>query len=86
MVRQYQFNNLPLQPQPPDENADSDGEDEIYRGILATQIKLVKGFSLTTSLISLSCQPVLYYTLQVQFMKNNLLTNHVFQEISMGFV
>jgi len=50
---------------PSDENADSsDGEDEIYRGILATQIKLVKGFSLTTSLISLSCQPVLYYTLQ----------------------
>ena len=51
--------------QPPDEKVDSDGEDEIYRGILATQIKLVKGFSLTTSLISLSCQPVLYYSLQV---------------------
>jgi len=52
------------QTQPPDERVDSDGEDEIYRGILATQIKLVKGFSLTTSLISLSCQPVLYYSLQ----------------------
>lgn len=55
--------NIPLQL--PDENLDSDGDDEIYRGILATQIKLVKGFSLTTSLISLSCQPVLYYSLQV---------------------
>jgi len=49
----------------PDEVADADdGEDEIHRGILSAQIKLVKGFSLTTSLISLSCQPILYYSLQ----------------------
>merc|ERR1719402_337652 len=32
---------------------------EIYAGILSTQIKLVKGFSLTTSCIGLACQPVL---------------------------
>jgi hypothetical protein len=31
----------------------------IYQGILATQIKLVKSFSLLTSMIGISCQPVL---------------------------
>ena len=31
----------------------------IYQGILSAQIKLVKGFSLTTSFISIACQPVL---------------------------
>ena len=36
-----------------------DPEREIYNGILSTQIKLVKGFSLTTSCIGLACQPVL---------------------------
>merc|ERR1712032_1296592 len=36
-----------------------DPEREIYNGILSTQIKLVKGFSLTTSYIGLACQPVL---------------------------
>ena len=37
----------------------SEPEQEIYAGILSTQIKLVKGFSLTTSCIGLACQPVL---------------------------
>merc|ERR1712083_461136 len=37
----------------------SDPDREIYNGILSTQIKLVKGFSLTTSCIGLACQPVL---------------------------
>ena len=35
-------------------------EQEIYSGILSTQIKLVKTFSLTTSVIGLSCQTMLY--------------------------
>merc|ERR1712168_352107 len=35
----------------------------IYRGILATQIKMVKSFSLMTSLIGLSCQPLLFMKL-----------------------
>jgi len=66
LARQCSSSSSPHQEnsQLPDESLDSDGDDEIYRGILATQIKLVKGFSLTTSLISLSCQPVLYYSLQ----------------------
>jgi len=37
-----------------------DAEQEVYRGILSTQIKLVKTFSLCTSLIGLAFQPVLY--------------------------
>ena len=37
----------------------ADPDREIYNGILSTQIKLVKGFSLTTSCIGLACQPVL---------------------------
>merc|ERR1712142_711167 len=32
----------------------------VYRGILSTQIKLVKSFSLMTSVTGLSCQPLLY--------------------------
>ena len=35
-------------------------DDTIYQGILSTQIKLVKGFSLTTSAIGISCQPLLF--------------------------
>jgi len=35
-------------------------ENEIYQGILSTQIKLVKSFSLMTSAIGLACQPVLW--------------------------
>ena len=35
-------------------------EQTIYKGILATQIKLVKSFSLMTSVIGLACQPVLF--------------------------
>ena len=32
----------------------------VYKGILSTQIKLVKSFSLMTSMIGLSCQPLLF--------------------------
>merc|ERR1712243_230688 len=35
----------------------------IYRGILSTQIKMVKSFSFLTSLIGLSCQPLLFMKL-----------------------
>ena len=35
-------------------------EEEIYNGILSTQIKLVKSFSLMTSCIGMAFQPVLY--------------------------
>ena len=35
-------------------------EEEIYNGILSTQIKLVKSFSLMTSCIGIGFQPVLY--------------------------
>ena len=44
---------------------DPSGEKAIYKGILSTQIKLVKTFSLTTSAIGLAFQPVLYYHAQV---------------------
>jgi len=37
-----------------------DAEKEIYNGILSTQIKLVKSFSLMTSVIGLTFQPILY--------------------------
>jgi len=37
-----------------------DHDQEIYQGILSTQIKLVKTFSLMTSCIGLAFQPVLY--------------------------
>merc|ERR1712083_905017 len=35
-------------------------DETIYQGILTTQIKLVKGFSLMTSAIGISCQPILF--------------------------
>ncbi|TRY61265.1 hypothetical protein TCAL_07457 [Tigriopus californicus] len=54
----------PVEAVEPVDPADPTGEKAIYHGILATQIKLVKGFSLTTSAIGLSCQPVLYHHLQ----------------------
>ena len=41
-------------------------EQTIYKGILSAQIKLVKSFSLMTSAIGLSCQPILLYQLQVK--------------------
>ena len=41
-------------------------EQTIYKGILSTQIKLVKTFSLLTSAIGLSCQPILLYQIQVR--------------------
>jgi len=40
--------------------ANNDPDKEIYSGILSTQIKLVKTFSLTTSCIGMACQPLLY--------------------------
>lgn len=39
-------------------------ETTIYKGILSTQIKLVKSFSLLTSAIGLSCQPMFLYQIQ----------------------
>ena len=39
-------------------------DETIYQGILSAQIKLVKGFSLTTSAIGLSCQPILFMKMQ----------------------
>ena len=36
-----------------------EAEQEVYAGILTAQIKLVKAFSLSTSMIGLACQPVL---------------------------
>jgi len=41
-------------------NSTKEEEKEIYNGILTTQIKLVKTFSLTTSFIGLAFQPILY--------------------------
>merc|ERR1739844_502225 len=39
-------------------------DETIYQGILTTQLKLVKGFSLMTSAIGLSCQPILLWNMQ----------------------
>ena len=50
----------PEQVQPEQEENFEEHEQTIYKGILATQIKLVKSFSLMTSIIGLSCQPVLF--------------------------
>ena len=55
------------------QNEQSDAKEEtceehehtIYKGILSAQIKLVKSFSLMTSVIGLSCQPFLLYQIQV---------------------
>ena len=44
--------------EPYDEEA---SEQAIYKGLLSAQIRVVKGFSLMTSVIGLSCQPILYY-------------------------
>ena len=41
-------------------NLNPEAEQEIYNGILTTQIKLVKTFSLTTSCVGLMVQPVLW--------------------------
>ncbi len=45
---------------------DPSGDKAVYEGILATQIKLVKSFSLMTSAIGLAFQPVLYFQAQVR--------------------
>ncbi len=64
------LSSLPNNSPPPPEECqevdpnDNSGEVEVYKGILSAQIKLVKGFSLTTSLIGLACQPVIYYKAQ----------------------
>jgi len=39
-------------------------DETIYQGILSTQIKLVKGFSLMTSAIGIGCQPILLFNMQ----------------------
>lgn len=44
---------------------DPEGDLAIYKGILSTQIKLVKTFSLMTSAIGLAFQPVLFVNVQV---------------------
>jgi len=41
-------------------NESKEAEKEIYNGILSTQIKLVKSFSLMTSFIGIAFQPILY--------------------------
>jgi len=41
-------------------NTSKEADQEIYNGILSTQIKLVKSFSLMTSCIGLAFQPILY--------------------------
>ena len=41
-------------------------DETIYQGILSTQIKLVKAFSLTTSAIGIGCQPILLMNMQQQ--------------------
>ena len=48
------------QTEPEREENFEEHEQTIYKGILATQIKLVKSFSLMTSIIGLSCQPVIF--------------------------
>ncbi len=43
---------------------DPDGQKEIYNGILSTQIKLVRSFSLMTSLIGVAAQPILFLKME----------------------
>merc|ERR1712226_792212 len=43
-----------------EEESDEEHQKTIYRGILSAQIKLVKSFSLMTSVIGLGCQPLIY--------------------------
>jgi len=53
----------PNKPEPEHEFVPEEHEDPemtIYHGILSTQIKLVKSFSLMTSIIGLGCQPLIY--------------------------
>merc|ERR1712086_907763 len=55
----------------PDPNQDlgkctKEHDETIYQGILSTQIKLVKAFSLTTSAIGIGCQPILLMNMQQQ--------------------
>jgi len=46
-------------------------EQSIYKGLLSTQIKLVKSFSLLTSAIGLSCQPILLYQVNNTIIEHN---------------
>ena len=46
-------------------------EQSIYKGLLSTQIKLVKSFSLLTSAIGLSCQPILLYQVNTTIIEHN---------------
>lgn len=61
LVQHGQIRHFSQQP-PPEQVEESFEEHEktVYKGILATQIKLVKSFSLMTSLIGISCQPLLF--------------------------
>merc|ERR1712115_374780 len=43
-----------------EDESDEEHQKTIYRGILSAQIKLVKSFSLMTSVIGLGCQPLIY--------------------------
>jgi hypothetical protein len=50
---------------------DQEGDREIYRGILSTQIKLVKSFSLCTSLIGIGNPPLSFAIPELEFVKLN---------------
>ena len=58
-------------------------DETIYQGILSTQIKLVKAFSLTTSAIRIGCQPILWMNIRTLLLhihlKNRLASNVYFQ-------
>ena len=47
-----------------DLTSDEEHEKTIYQGILSTQIKLIKGFSLSTSMIGLCSQPIFIMQMQ----------------------
>ena len=64
MIFGHHFADLDSKPDPNLGKCTQEHDETIYQGILATQIKLVKGFTLMTSAIGLSCQPILYLQLQ----------------------
>ena len=50
-----------------EDESDEEHQKTIYRGILSAQIKLVKSFSLMTSVIGLGCQPLIYLKVKTNF-------------------
>ena len=50
-----------------EDESDEEHQKTIYRGILSAQIKLVKSFSLMTSVIGLGCQPLIYLKVRTNF-------------------